>query len=50
MGSNDVSIRAQNVPRVHGHKLLDDDSFLDRISGSVKTPVSRADAPGVPSC
>ena len=27
-----VSIHARNVPRVHGHKRLDDDAFLASLS------------------
>jgi len=27
-----VRIRARNVPRVHGHKRLDDDAFLVSLS------------------
>jgi len=27
-----VSVRARNVPRVHGHKRLDDDAFLAFLS------------------
>ena len=34
-----VRIHARNVPRVHGHKRLDDDAFL---SHSMKATVSRA--------
>ena len=41
-----VRIRAGNVPRVHGHKRLDDDAFLASLSRSMKAMVSRADAPG----
>jgi len=40
-----VRIRARNVPRVHGHKRLDDDEFLASLSRSRKATVSRADAP-----
>jgi len=41
-----VRIRAWNVPRVHGHKLLDDGAFLASLSRSTKATVSRADVPG----
>jgi len=41
-----VRIHARNVPRVHGHKRLDDDAFLAFLSPSMKATVSRADAPG----
>ena len=42
-----VRIRGRNVPRVHGHKCLDDDAFLASLSESRsrKATVSRADAP-----
>ena len=29
-----VRIRARNVPRIHGHKRLDDDVFLASLSRS----------------
>ena len=38
-----VRIRARNVPRIHGHKRLDDDVFLASLSRSRKATVSRAD-------
>jgi len=41
-----VRIRAWNVPRVHGHKRLDDGAFLASLSRSTKATVSRADVPG----
>ena len=41
-----VRIRARNVPRVHGHKRLDDDAFLAFLSRSRKATVSRADVTG----
>jgi len=41
-----IRIRVRNVPRVHGHKRLDDDAFLASLSRSRKATVSRADAPG----
>ena len=31
-----VRIRARNVPRVHGHKRLDDDTFLASLSLSLQ--------------
>ena len=42
-----VRICAPNVPRVHGHKRLDDVAFLASLSlsRSRKAPVPRADAP-----
>jgi len=40
-----VRIRARNVPRIHGHKHLDNDVFLASLSRSRKATVSRADAP-----
>jgi len=40
-----VRIRARNVPRIHGHKRLDDDVFLASLSRSRKATVSSADAP-----
>jgi len=43
---NIVRIRARNVPRVHGHKRLDDDAFLASLSRSGKATVSRVDAQG----
>jgi len=39
-----VRIRARNVPRVHGHKRLDDDAFLPSLSRSRKETVSRRGA------
>jgi len=41
-----IRIRARNLPRVHGHKRLDDDAFLSSFSRSRKAMVSRADVPG----
>ena len=41
-----VRIRARNLPRVPGHKQLDDDAFLASLSRFRKATVSRADAPG----
>jgi len=40
-----VRIRARNVPRVHGHKCLNDDAFLSSFSRCRKAMVSRADGP-----
>jgi len=34
-----VRIRARNVPRVHGHKHLDDDAFLASLCRSRKATV-----------
>jgi len=45
-----VRIRARNVPRVHGHKHLDDDAFLATLSRSSKATVSRARCAEMPSC
>jgi len=45
-----VRIRARNVPRVHGHKRLDDDAFLAFLSRSMKATVSRARCAGALSC
>jgi len=46
-----VRIRARNLPRVHGHKRLDD-AFLASLSRSRKATASRADCwcGEVPSC
>ena len=44
-GFKTVRICARNLPRIHGHKRLDDDAFLASLSGSRKATVSRADAP-----
>jgi len=41
-----VRIRAGNVHCIHGHKRLDDDTFVASLSHSRKATVSRADAPG----
>jgi len=41
-----VRILARNVPRVHGHKRVDDDAFLASLSRSRKATVSCADALG----
>ena len=38
-----VRIRAQNVPRIHGHTRLDNDVFLASLSR--KAAVSHADTP-----
>ena len=40
-----VRIRARNVPRIHGHKHLDNDVFLASLSRCRKATVLRADAP-----
>ena len=45
-----VRIRARNVPRVHGHKRLDDDAFLAFLSRSMKAMVQRARCAGALSC
>jgi len=37
-----VRICARNVPRVHGHKCLDNNAFLALISRSMNATVSRA--------
>jgi len=41
-----VRICARNVPRIHGHKHLDDGAFVASLSCSRKATPSRADAPG----
>ena len=45
-----VGICARNVPRVHGHKRLDDDTFLAFLSRSMKATVSHARCAGALSC
>jgi len=35
-----VRIHDRNVPRVHGHKRLDDNAFLESLSRSRKATVS----------
>jgi len=45
-----VRIHAPNVPRVHGHKHLDDDAFLAFLSRSIKATVSHARCAGALSC
>jgi len=45
-----VRIRAWNVPRVHGHKHLDDDASLSSLCCSRKATVSHARWARVPSC
>ena len=40
-----VRIHARNVPRIHGHKCLDDDLSLSR---SRKATILRAQCAGVP--
>ena len=44
-----VRIRARNVPRVHGHKRIDN-TFLASLSRSRKVMVSRAQCAKVLSC
>jgi len=41
-----VRIRARNVPHIHGHMRLDDDTFLTSLSRSRTAMVSRVDEPG----
>jgi len=48
-GLKSVRIRARNVPRVHGHKRLDDDAFLASLSLQESDGVACWGA-GMPSC
>jgi len=41
-----VRIHARNVPRVHGHKRLDDDAFLASLSLQESSGVACSTAPG----
>ena len=43
-----IRISARNVPRLHGHKHLDDDAFL-HLSRSRKATVLCSRCAGVPS-
>jgi len=45
-----VRLRARNVPRVHGHKRLDDDASLSRLSRSRKATVLCSRCAGALSC
>jgi len=45
-----VRIPAQNVPRVHGHKRLDDDAFLTSLSRFSKATVLHPRCVEVLSC
>jgi len=45
-----VRIHARNVPRVHRHNRLDEDTFLAFLSRSMKAMVQRARCAGALSC